>query len=190
MRTRLTTILLFLFALPLTACGGGMELPHAKPYEVIKVEKASNSRHWETCAIFAPEAKTRDEFAHTVMKAALDIQKETSAKVIVVKLEEDPRVTGKGVLLGVALYAPDGGGISGDQGWTWDVKAEDKRHTEDELRATILWYRNRDRFQMLDSYGGTYTDEEALFDFIGKTMGISPKDVHLAYWFASGYMKK
>lgn len=183
-------ILLPLIAFTLFACGGQSDLPHAKAYQVIKTDKSAPARLRMTRSIYAPEAKTKDEFAHTAMKAAMDLQAETNAKVVVVELEEDPRLVGTGTLLGMASYAPDGGGFSGDQGWTWDVKAADKRHAEDVLRMSTLWYRNRDNFQKPDGYGSTMTDEDALSAFIGKTMDVDPKTVTLAYWTASQYMKE
>lgn len=183
--------LLFIISLTLFGCGNsGPDTSQAKAYQVIKASKATPARPRVTCSIFAPEAKSKEEFAHTVMQAAQSIQAETGAKVVVIELEEDPRTVGKGVLLGMAFYAPDGGGFSGDQGWTWDVKAADKRHTEDVLRMTTLWFRNRDRFQVPDGYGSTMTDEAALSAFIGKTMEIAPESVTLAFWTAPQYFKE
>ncbi len=187
---KITLPLLILIAFALLACGGQPDLPHAGEYQVIEMKKSSRSRDRVTCSIFAPEITTRDEFAQTTMKAALDLQAETGAKVVVVNLEEDPRTVGKGTLLAMAFHAPDGGGFSGDQGWTWDVKAADKRSSEDTLRMTTLWWRNRDRFQIPDGAGSTMTDEAALSKFIGETMGVNPDSVTLAYNSMTEYLKK
>lgn len=188
---RLSLTLTIALLLALLGCGGasGPDTSRAKPYSVIDTKK-THSRARVTCSILAPEAKSYEEFAQTAMKAAMDAQKKTNAKVVVIELEEAPRTVGKGVLLAMAFYAPDGGGFSGDQGWTWDVKAVKSRHSDAILRMTTLWYNNRNDFQVPDNYGGTQTDEVALKAFIGKTMGIDPETVTLAFASWEQYQKK
>lgn len=187
MQKTISALILVLTMITLVGCGSSPDMAQAVEYQTIETKKHSNSRHRVERSIYAAEAKTKDQFAHTAMKAALDLQKETGAKVVIINLREDHRLD---VALSMVFYAPDGGGFSGDQGWTWDVKATDKRHDEEELRMSTLWWRNRDRFQVSDGYGGTETDEEALSKFIGETMGIAPDKVTLAYFDQSEYLKQ
>lgn len=98
----------------------------AKPYHVFHrgdFSFAGRSRvEWW---ITAPEAKTFDDRGRTAMQAAIDLQKESRAHVVSIWLEASPTVAGKGQQLATALYAPDGGGLSGDQGWRWQIEAVD-----------------------------------------------------------------
>lgn len=187
MQKTVLALTLALIMLILVGCGSSPDISQAVEYQTIETKKHSNNRHRVERSIFASEAKTKDQFAHTAIKAALDLQEETGAKVVIINLKEDHRLE---LALALAFYAPDGGGFNGNQGWTWDVKAVDKRHNEEKLRMSTLWWRNRDRFQKTDGYSGTETDEDALSQFIGKTMGIAPGKVTLAYSDQSEYLKQ
>lgn len=71
--------------------------------------------------IVAPEARTFEQRGETVVLAAKELQERENAAVVFVILEPSAALAGLGSSLALAKYAPDGGGWSGDQGWTWEV---------------------------------------------------------------------
>lgn len=95
-----------------------------KPYSVFhRGDFGFNGRNRLEWWITAPEATTYEQRAVTAMQAAIDLQKESKAQVASIWLEVDPESVAKNKQLAVVLYSPDGGGLSGDDKWSWKVEA-------------------------------------------------------------------
>ncbi|WP_285905714.1 DUF4875 domain-containing protein [Pseudodesulfovibrio pelocollis] len=164
---------------------------HAVDYQVIAREDFSvPGRDRRQVTIIAASATTRDQFAHTAIKAALALAEQSGTQVAVAFLEPDPAIAGLGAALAIARHAPDSGGFSGDQGWSWQVEAAESRPTPQAITIERLWEANRDRFQTPDGSGSTMTDEPALRDFIAQTLAIPPNDVRLIYTERTKYMEE
>ena len=98
----------------------------AKPYQIFhRGDFSFSGRDRVEWWITAPEAKTFNDRGRTAMQAAIDLQKESRAHVVSIWLEASPGGAGKGQQLATAMYAPDGGGLSGTQGWKWQIEAAD-----------------------------------------------------------------
>lgn len=70
----------------------------------------------------APTAVNREQRAETAIKAARELRQQQRADVISVYLESDPEQWGRGRVVAIARYAPDGKGFGGND-WTWEVEA-------------------------------------------------------------------
>jgi RNA polymerase subunit RPABC4/transcription elongation factor Spt4 len=101
-----------------------VDVSQAKDYQVISSEDFSfTGRKRIQINIAAPDATSYEELAQTAIKAALDFQKQQNANVVYIFLGDDIEMINNGDALAIARYSPDGGGNSGDQGWTWEVEA-------------------------------------------------------------------
>lgn len=115
--------------------------PSGKPYSVISnkdVGMPDRSKfEWR---IVSPEAKTFDERALTVMKAAEELRQKQMVQVARVFLEPDEASAGKGYAVASAVFAIDGKGFSGIENKKWEVLATKEKS---ELAAgTMLKYRS------------------------------------------------
>lgn len=171
-----------IFALLISACSSNTpETPQAKKYKVVTVDAYSSKRKRFNITITAPDAKTFDELAHTAMKAAIDMQSKKSAKVVYVYVASPGNL--KWVpKYAIAKYAPDNGGNSGKDGWTWQVEAAKKLPTDKGLQIAKLWQKHRDSFQVDES-----TDGDRLKQFIAKELSIEIKQVGLPDVFREKY---
>jgi cell division protein FtsW (lipid II flippase) len=98
----------------------------AKPYRVFhRSDFSFPGRTRVEWWIMSPEAKTFEERGRTAMQAAIDLQKDSRAHVVSIWLEASPNIAGTGQQLATAMYAPDSGGLSGTQGWKWQIEAAD-----------------------------------------------------------------
>lgn len=112
----------------LAACGDdGPEPPVAQAvaYDVVRVDDISFPGRTRLQAwIVAPTADTRDELAHTAMKAAIDLYERQIPRLSAVVLLDKP----DGQALATADYANDGKGIDGKTplaNTTWQIEAID-----------------------------------------------------------------
>ena len=154
------------------------DVSQAKPYYVINTfDKSFAGRKRMEYVILAPEASTFDQFAHTAIKAAIDIEREIKSDVIYIRLEPTTNLQGTGVAYALAFYAPDGkghSGYAGDQKWTWYVVAMQEPMSTQQIKIDELWWEYRDYFQK-----DGYTDEPALREFISNELNIPKDEVHL-----------
>jgi len=184
-------VVVVLLSVVFSTMGDKPSLGHAVAYQVLAQDGSNpGGRARIQAVILAPSASDRDQFAQTAMKAAKDLQKDTGAKVVSILLEPDATVANHGAALAIASYAPDGGGFSGKQGWTWQVEAADTRPGAQAIQIDALWWANRDKFQIPDGSGGTMTDESTLSRAIANHLGISADDVHLLYSEREKYLEK
>lgn len=159
------------------------QFPKAKPYEIIiRKDFSLNDRKRMECSIIS-QSELLDERAQTAMKAALDFQKETGADVVSVWYEISRDFAGKGLLLAVARYAPDGKGFSGDQKWKWEVEATSETPDKTTIEISKLWYQHRESF--MDS--NRFVDEDRLKRFISKKLQISSEKVNLPVYALQAY---
>lgn len=137
--------------------------------------------------IVAPEAETFEQRGETVILAARELQAAENAQVVMVVLEASEALAGEGYVKALARYAPDGGGFSGDQGWTWQVTSSPLPLDPQQVEIAEAWSSRRDNFQISDGFGGTTTDEDALSAEIAADFGLSPDEVRLFYLFPEDY---
>lgn len=161
----------------LVGCGSSTpELPEARSYQVIsKGDSSFPGRKRVQFNIVSSEADTREEFAQTAMRAAIDAIEQENSDVAAVYLEASPGTVGQGTAYAIAFYAPDSGGLSGEQEWKWDVEAQDKPFSTQQIRIAELWDNYRDDYQTPEGY----TDEAPLREFIANELGIEAQEVRL-----------
>lgn len=128
-----------------------------------------------------------EQKALTVIQAAKDLQKQHGAQLVTVSLEVSPDTIGTGSSLARAEYAPDNGGYSGDQGWTWKVFATETNPSETEVAVLRAWYKNRSRFLLKD---GLTVDEPALKSYIAKQLGLPLENISLPVMLSTPYPYK
>ncbi|MCG3173057.1 MAG: hypothetical protein GMKNLPBB_01233 [Myxococcota bacterium] len=149
--------------------------PHlAFPYKPVKSRDhsvAGRSRYeWRVIS----EAATAEERAHTVMKVALDLQKNTDAQAVMVALEPSPELAGKGFELATAVFAPDGKGWTGkEQGKNWIVDATGETLDRKSVKAASTWYDVHKKFTNRKGV----TDENKLNLYVAKKHRISVADL-------------
>lgn len=160
------------------------------PYEVVSLNEASiPGRRRMMARIVSPEARegTFEQRGETVMQAARQTQADTDADFVLVSLEPNERLLNLGYVLSIARYAPDGGGISGDENWTWQVESSHDSIDAQQIEIAEAWNEKRDDFQISDGLGGTMTDEDALAEEIASDFGISPDEVRLPLFWLETY---
>lgn len=122
---------------------------------------------------------TSENLAATCMAAAQYYAQQTGAQALGVFIYDQPGENWGHTQVASCNYAPDNGGFSGQQGWTWaDVQAADRTTTAQEKEIARLWNAMRGDFQK----GGS-TNEKALSAAIAKKLKISPDDVTLGALF-------
>jgi len=177
--------LIFGFGL-VSSCGGDPAQPpkispqllsgEAKPYAVISENDNSFSGRKRLIFGIFSTADTANSMALTVVQAARDLQKSTSADLVEICLYPSEKLAAIGDnYTAKALYAPDGGGSSGTQGWKWDVCAASQPYTQQEIKIGEEWWGNRKRFQLKN--GGT--DEPALKKFLSEKLGLPLNEIEL-----------
>lgn len=180
---RIVGIIVMLAAFQLGCSSPSVVTDQAQPYTVVGEDDFSfPGRTRIQFNIVSPSSETFQQYAHTAMKAAIDMQKETYSQVVYVFLESSPILHGKGYAYAIARYARDGGGNSGDQGWTWEVEAVKKPYSVQEIEIAELWWSNRDKFQK-----DGFTDEPKLKKFIANNMKIKVEEVSLPWPNRSAY---
>lgn len=114
-----------------------VDVSQAKDYQVISSEDFSfTGRKRVQINIAAPDASNYEELAQTAIKAAMDFQKQQNADVVYIFLGDDIEMINNGDASAIARYAPDGGGNSGEQSWTWQVEAfSSTKKTLDDIRT-------------------------------------------------------
>jgi hypothetical protein len=163
----------------ISGCGADVpDLPSAQTYQVIGTSDISFSgRKRVQYNIVSPGAKAREQFAQTAMQAAIDAAQKENADVSAVYLEASAGMKGQGSAYAIAFYAPDSGGLSGDQGWKWDVEAQEKAFSQKQVKIAELWDQYRADFQTPENF----TDEPKLKEFIGKKLGVTAEQVRLPW---------
>lgn len=137
--------------------------------------------------IVAPEAQTFEQRGETVILAAKELQERENAAVVFIILEPSAALAGLGSPLALARYAPDGGGWSGDQDWTWEVEASRDSIDPMQVKVAEKWEEKKDSFQISDGFGGTMTDEDALTEALVKELGITEDQVRFPYFPLESY---
>lgn len=188
--TRLTAFVLTAVLWSFAACGDtgpDFATDQAVEYEMVSIDDLSFlGRKRVSAVIVAPTALTLEQRAQTALKAAVDLQKRTSADAVNVFLEISPGLAGLGFLLAKAQYAPDFRGWTGDRAYrngSWEASATDEAIPETAIKIVELWGQHESKFQTIDDgFGGTMTDEPALNEYIAEIMDIDPEDVTRAFF--------
>jgi hypothetical protein len=111
-----------------------LNIEQAKPYEVLNLHDISFAgRDRYKAHIYAPEAVTYEQRAHTAMKAAKEICLNKKAHFVSALLEPSPALAGKGDIVAMADYAVDGRGVSGEEQWTWNVQSSRSEVTAQQI---------------------------------------------------------
>lgn len=148
-------------------------LEQAKPYQLIDSKDFSFAGRKRIEAVIVSSANSKDERAQTAMKAAIELQQKTDADVTAILLEMDKHSIRQGNALALANYAPDNGGLSGDQNWTWEVEASDQPLAKLAINVITLWETSKNSFRKSDGL----VDEPKLKAAIAKQIGISIEQV-------------
>ena len=164
------------------------QLNEAKDYKVMRRVDASIGRTRYVLNISSPDAKTFEERAHTALKAAIEIQKQTGANVVAARLfiyglNEVTPLEVMPVAVARAEYSGDGKDWSGSgklRNGNWEVMASSLQITEPQLAIAKIWEDNDQNFQIDDGQGGMQTDEKRLRKLIGKKLKMSESEVHTA----------
>ncbi len=171
-----------------SCAGTGLATPEAKSYEVVGSDELSPStgrtaRHWRIVS----ESSTFDEHAHTVARAAIDLQHEHGLDLTHVSLYPSRSLAGSGVMYGYGFYATDGRagqGLSGadpDYRATWRVFAADRVLTSEELAVAELWMERAADFPSTDMLSSLAVDADALRGHIAEELGVPYEDVELPH---------
>ncbi|PYS93095.1 MAG: hypothetical protein DMF64_06070 [Acidobacteria bacterium] len=152
-----------------------IDISSAKPYTIIAAKDTSVGNRKRKEIKIISSAASRDERAHTAMKAAIETQQQFGLDFVEVWLEPSPLIMGAGYQYAIARYAPDGQGYSPPQQLTWEVQASDQQVSKQAPAIGELWFQNRDSFQTSDGL----TDEPRLEAFISKKLGIPKAQVNL-----------
>lgn len=176
-----------LISISLPACNSNpsVEMSKAVQYKVVQTEDFSfpGRKRVGASIVVANNNLTFEQKAHTAMKAAADLQKQTQAKMVSVLMEYSSETLRLGYVAAKAEYSPDNGGYSGSQGYTWDVEATTESPTELELATLKLWGKNRSRFQKDGS-----TDEPQLSKFIADQLSIRADEVSLPLYSLKSFL--
>lgn len=116
--------------------------------------------------------------AHTAIKAAIELQRKYKCDVAFVILEINKSLSGKGYSIARASFAPDNGGTSGKDGWTWEVYSSKTPVRNDELLVLNKWYEFRSKFQ-----SDGMTDEPALKAYLAQKLNLPEEKITLP-WFS------
>lgn len=127
----------------------------------------------------------KEQLAATVIAAAKYYAQSTGVDIVSVVLDSQftQNLYGNSILAH-CVYAPDGGGITGDQGWTYNnvSRAQPRGLSTQELLVQKLWGEMRGQYQK-----DGITDEEALTKAIAEKMGIAPQDVPFALFMDKNF---
>ena len=161
-------------------------LDQAVPYTIISTDDFSfPARKRIQVNISAEQANDFESYAQTAVKAAVEMQQDLNADVIYVFLGENLNLIETGAAYAIARYAPDNGGNSGDQGWTWQVEAVDKPFSDLQIKVSELWWQHRDDFQV-----DGLTDEDRFVPFLAEKLGVSEDQIQLPFVLPEKYEPK
>ena len=122
----------------------------AYPHTIVQTEDitSSNRRSRARILVVSPSARTAESRAATMMKAAMDYQKATGNKFVMVFLTIHKAALKSHI--GQINYAPDGCGVSGTdctgEMWT-DLKVSASQFSKEQAKIIGAWDKNEKRFR-------------------------------------------
>lgn len=148
----------------------------ARPYNVVQKRDSSFPGRNRLSFLVSSSAESVEARAETVVQAALDLQKRTTAHLVEVTLYPTEKLAiAGGTYTAKALYAPDGGGYSGDQGWKWNVCVSSSPYSQQNVELEEAWLGNQERFRLVN--GGV--NEAALKKFLAAKLGRPISEIEL-----------
>ncbi len=163
-----------------------IDISKAKAYKIVGRGDFSFPGRERLEWFIVSDAKTKEERAQTVIKAAIELQEESGADVVNIMLEPDSDLVKLGYTLAIADFAPDKCGYSGNKGWEWRVESSVDQFSEDDIIIARIWRNNKEKFRSAD--GGV--DEEKLKQFISDQRNISIEQVVIPWISRSNYQIK
>lgn len=128
-----------------------------------------------------------DQRAHTAMNAAIELQKQLGLDVIVVWLEADAELSGKGFGVARVQYSPNGKGMSGrDSNKVWEIEVSGDEIPKQQIECARRWYQHNKDFQNKNGL----TDEKKLKAFLEKQYGFDSKQPCFPYSTIKPYVPK
>ncbi len=186
----LSTITLLFFA-GCTTSIKDMELPCAKPYQVVmtyeEIIEEAGDRTIGRWSITADEASDFEEFAQTTIQAVRELYQRYHKDYTSVVLVPSDKLEQGVVRYASASYAADGKGAFGLTGSApategyWTVRAADRQITEEEAAIAELWVEKIDDFPNPDPLSSCSYDAEALRQYIADTLQIPYSEAQLPY---------
>ena len=123
------------------------------------------------------EAKSFTARAQTAIQAAIDLQEQTGADYVSIKMTPIDKI-GCGVYhAAMAEYSPDGGGPTGsEENRVWWVKASDVTLGAEARLVAIAWEEVRDKFE-----ANGEVNIEAMTRYLSGQLNLTPQEVR-DYW--------
>ncbi|PAX78268.1 hypothetical protein CIK43_18930 [Citrobacter sp. TSA-1] len=156
----------------------------ARSYSLVDKDDISYAgRERYKISIVSPDSQSLEERAATVKNAAIELQKKTGADFVSVLLLPTENSKGKGYVLAMADYSPDGCGT----GEKCDnkklvVSASDVVLAKSQLQSISLWNEYKKKFAGSDGVLDI-KEEKRLKQFISKQLNIPVKDVFVPSFF-------
>ncbi|WP_431688179.1 DUF4875 domain-containing protein [Hahella sp. NBU794] len=153
----------------------------AAAYDVVSQEKISEGDYDYIFSCVASKAIGKEERAHTMVKAIMDIQSASPDIKIALHLAPDRALCQEGRLIGASYYSPDGSGWKGvgRGSWTWNISTTGKKVTEQEISDTVLYEKSKPEFKK--KFGDLYYSEK-LDEYVKSQLGHEPKYVTTGLW--------
>ena len=159
-----------------------MNLPHAKPYEILYEGNVANDNKDRSAGIWfitSGEASSYEERAQTAILAVSNLRRACGRIFTSVSL-----VAGDDVRIDYAQasYASDGKGALGMTGSVqaheayWTVRAANRQLTEREYAIAKIWNEKELDFPSTDMFSSSSYDVAALQKYVADTMGIPIED--------------
>ena len=174
------TILLLLspFNIAKTPAIGTSKAMH---YDLASKELVDGRGYNYIFACIVSQASNKEERAQTMVKAIIDIEKETPNKKIALYLAPDKRLCKEGRLTGTSYYSPDGSGWKGVAGgsWTWNILTTGVKITDQQISDTVLYESHISKFKK--KYG-IYDYSDKLDDYVTSQLGRKPTYINSGLW--------
>jgi len=154
------------------------DFSQARSYTVVdKQDFSAGYGRTRIALCIASDAERFTARAHTAIRAAVDVQRDTGADYIQVAITPIAGIGCREHFTAVAEYAPDGGGITGDaQNRFWQVKATDIVLDLEERLVLRAWEESRSEFLTNGE-----VDMERMTQHLSKQLNLSPEAVENYY---------
>jgi hypothetical protein len=193
---KLAPVALVLVLAVVAGCSRTPDTSLARPYTLIKgrVLKPDNERSARLFFITS-EAGTFEEYAQTVIQAALDYHRTYGSDLVMVTLVPTGELADTPLRYAHGYYAPDGLGARGLSGAhpdfraVWRVLAAGRRLSKREIAVAEAWKRYGSEFMSVDSGSSVAVDEESLRERLVEVLDLPYEETALPRLELALYME-